>query len=151
MTPDRAHLERDLAAPLFAEGAARGRWRLITVAWPHAIFGITAKDQREFVLRLECSGYPAEPPTGGLWDLTTGTILAPGLWPRGDLVFSGTFRWDWHGGAAMYFPLDRLSRMGHGDWASTHPHMVWKPERGIVQYISEMHRYLNSRGYHGIA
>ncbi|WP_289014329.1 hypothetical protein [uncultured Methylobacterium sp.] len=151
MTPDRAQLERDLAAVPFQEGAARGRWRLITIAWPFATFGITAKDGREFAVRLECSGYPAQPPTGGLWDLAGNAILPAVKWPRGDAVFLGTFRQDWHMGAALYFPLDRLSRQGHPDWANTHPHLTWKPEKGIVQHLAEVHRFLNSRGYHGVA
>ena len=151
MTPDLAQLERDVAAAPFLEGVARKRWRLITVAWPFAIFGVTAKDMREFSLRLECSGYPAQPPTGGLWDMAQNAILAPQSWPRGDEVFLGTFRTDWHSGSALYFPLDRLSRVGHPDWASTHPHLTWEPARGVVQYLTEVYRHLNSRGYHGAA
>ena len=150
MTPDRAQLERDLAAAPFLEGAARGRWRLVTITWPHAIFGISAKDGREFLLRLECMGYPAQPPTGGLWDNAAGTILGPNGWPRGGDVFTSVFRRDWHAGAALYFPLDRLSRQGHPDWTSSHPHLDWKPALGVVQYLSEIHRHLNSRGYHGV-
>lgn len=150
MTPDRAQLERDLAAVPFLEGTARGRWHLITISWPHAYFGVKAKDGREFFLRLDCMGYPAQPPTGGLWDMTTGGVLGPQGWPRGDAVFMASFRQDWQGGAAMYFPLDRISRQGHPDWISAHPHLAWKPEAGITQYLAEVHRHLNSRGYHGI-
>lgn len=150
MTPDRAQLERDLAAAPFLEGAARRRWRLVTIAWPHAYFGIRARDDREFVLRLDCIGYPVQPPTGGLWSLASGTILGTQEWPRGNDVFMATFRRDWHAGAALYFPLDRLSRQGHPDWTSAHPHLDWKPAKGIVQYLAEIHRHLNSRGYHGV-
>jgi hypothetical protein len=151
MTPDHAHLERDLAAVPFMEGAARGRWRLITIAWPFAIFGVTAKDGREFVIRLECSGYPAQPPTGGLWDIAGDRVLPAERWPRGDDVFLGTFRQDWQAGAALYFPFDRVSRQGHAEWAVTHPHLEWDPDRSIVQHLAEVHRFLNSRGYHGAA
>jgi len=151
MSPDQAQFERDLAAPLFLEGGIRSRWRLVTVAWPYALFGVTARDGREFFIRLDCSGYPAEPPTGGLWDIVQNAILSQKDWPRGDEVFLGTFRRDWHGGAALYFPLDRLSRQGHPEWSQTHPHLGWKPEKGIVQHLSEVHRFLNSRGYHGVA
>lgn len=150
MTPDRAQLERDLATASFLEGAARGRWRLVTISWPHALFGVTAKDGREFVVRLDCSGYPAQPPTGGLWDLARGAVLGPQAWPRGDDVFRSVFRQDWYMGAALYFPLDRVSRQGHAEWGSTHPHLAWNAEKGIVQHLAEMHRHLNSRGYHGV-
>lgn len=150
MTPDRAQLERDLAAAPFQEGVARGRWRLVTIAWPYAFLGIMAKDKWEFTVRLDCGGYPAQPPTGGLWDLAANTILSAVAWPRGDTVFLGTFRNDWHLGAALYFPLDRISRQGHHDWVHTHPHLTWKPEKGIVQHLAEVHRFLNSRGYYGV-
>lgn len=151
MTPDHAQLERDFAAAPFQEGVVRERWRLMTIAWPYAFLGVTARDGHEFTLRLECSGYPAQPPTGGLWDTAKSTVLSEQDWPRGDDVFLGTFRRDWHAGAALYFPLDRLSRQGHAEWTNTHPHLSWKPEKGIVQHLSEVHRFLNSRGYHGVA
>jgi hypothetical protein len=151
MTPDRAQLERDLAAAPVQEGAARGRWRLVKVAWPHVLFGVRAKDGREFVVRLECMGYPVQPPTGGLWDVATGTVLGERDWPRGDDVFMATFRRDWQLGTALYFPLDRVSRQGHPDWGGAHPHLTWRPEKGIVQYLAEVHRHLNSRGYRGCA
>lgn len=147
MTPDRAALERDLAMAPFREGVARKRWRLVEVTWPYALVGVTARDGREFILRLDCCGYPAEPPTGGFWDVETGAYLAQHAWPKGDDVFQSVIRWDWRQGAALYFPLDRVSRAGHSDWASTHPHLAWDPTKGIVQHLTEVHRLLNSRGY----
>jgi hypothetical protein len=150
MTRDRAALERDLAAAPFLEGAARGRWRRIDVVWPHVLIGIKARDDREFVLRLECCGYPAEPPTGGLWDMSKNAFLDQASWPKGDSVFASVMRWDWRNGAAIYFPLDRVSRAGHNDWPSQHPHLAWSPDKGVVQYVAEVRRLLNSRGYHGV-
>jgi hypothetical protein len=143
-------LERDLAAMPFREGTARGRWKLLGITWPHALFSIRARDGREFMLRLECSNYPAQPPTGGLWDSARSGPPEASGWPRGDAVFSSVFRRDWQCGTALYMPLDRVSRMGHLDWPTQHPHLVWKPELGVVQYLAEVHRQLSSRGYHGI-
>jgi hypothetical protein len=151
MSPDRAALERDLAAAPFQEGAARKRWRLVEIAWPHVLIGIVARDGREYILRLECCGYPAEPPTGGLWNTIAKGFLDQISWPKGDPVFSSVMRWDWRNGAAIYFPLDRVSRTGHPEWVSQHPHLVWSPQKGIVQYVAEVHRHLKSRGYHGVA
>lgn len=150
MTPDRASLKRDIAAAPFLEGTARGWWRLITISWPHALFGVAARDGREFVLRLDCMGYPAEPPTGGLWDMERNAPPQATHWPQGDEVFRSVFRQDWKDGTALYFPLDRVSRTGHGEWPTRYPHLVWRPERGIVQYLAEVHRHLNSRGYYGL-
>ena len=151
MTPDRAALERDLLAPPFREGVARRRWRLSEVLWPHVLVGVTARDGREFVLRLECCGYPAQPPTGGFWNVARGAFLGLHDWPKGDDVFASAIRWDWRQGAALYIPLDRVSRMGHPDWLATHPHLAWNPAKGIVQYLVEVHRLLNCRGYRGVA
>lgn len=147
MTPDRVALERDLAAVPFKEGTARDRWRLVEVAWPYVLISVTARDGQEFVLRLECCGYPAQPPTGGFWSQARGSYLLESEWPKGDDVFQSVVRWDWRQGAALYFPLDRVSRVGHEEWTSTHPHLAWNPASGIVQHISEVHRLLNSRGY----
>jgi hypothetical protein len=35
----------------FRVGVAEGRWRLITIAWPIALIGVTAKDSQEYALR----------------------------------------------------------------------------------------------------
>jgi hypothetical protein len=149
MQPDHATLQRDLASPSFREGIARKAWRLIEVAWPFTLIGITAHDGHEHVVRLDCCGYPTEPPTGGLWDMERGATLSPAQWPRGDDVFLSMLRHDWNGGTAIYFPLDRVARTGHPDWAHTHAHLTWNPAKGIVQHVSEVHRLFNSGGYHG--
>lgn len=146
MLPDQAHLQRDLDAAPFREGVARRRWQLVGVTWPFVLIGIRARDEREFVLRLECIGYPDQPPTGTLWHTALNTRLAEADWPKGDAVFSSVIRYNW---PAIYFPLDRMSRQGHPNWATEHPNLGWKPREGIVQYLAEISRHLNSRGYHG--
>lgn len=150
MTPDRVIFDRDIAAAPFLEGVARNRWALETLDWPHGLFDVTASDARVFHLRLNFEGYPADPPTGGLWDPDTGTIPAPNKWPTGDAAFASVFRRDWQNGTALYMPLDRISLNGHHEWTSQHPHLVWRPDFGLVQYLAEVHRLLNMRGYHGI-
>ncbi len=150
MTPDHIALERDLAAVPFIAGVARKRWRLVEVLWPHVLIGVSAKDGHEFVLRLECCGYPAQPPTGGFWNIERGTHLTLAEWPKGDDVFQSIIRFEWRSGAAIYFPLDRVSRQGHDNWRAEHPDPVWDPAKGIVQYVAEIHRLLNSRGFRGV-
>src|SRR3546814_4360831 len=44
-------------------GQAEGRWRLVEIRWPHAFISVTAKDGREFLLRLNCAGFPQALPT----------------------------------------------------------------------------------------
>jgi hypothetical protein len=150
MTPDRVIFERDIAAAPFLEGVARNRWTLEILTWPHCVFSITARDGHRFYLRLNFDGYPAQPPTGGLWDPATGTIPAAEKWPKGDEVFSSVFRRDWQNGTALYMPMDRVSLAGHHDWPSQYPHLVWDPVKGLTQYLAEVHRLLNARGYHGL-
>lgn len=150
MTPDRASFERDVAAAPFLEGVARGRWTLVSTSWPRALFSVTAADGQTFHLRLDLTGYPAIAPTGGLWDPDRDALPTIERWPKGDAVFSSVFRRDWQHGTTLYFPLDRVALNGHHDWPAQYPHLVWRPELGIVQYLGEAHRLLNSRGYHGI-
>src|SRR3546814_15377790 len=56
-------------------GQAEGRWRLVEIRWPHAFISVTAKDGREFLLRLNCAGFPQALPTGGPWDMAADRIL----------------------------------------------------------------------------
>jgi len=150
MTPDQAIWERDIGAASFLEGVARNRWSIVSLDWPFALFGITARDGRIFYLRLNFAGYPTAPPTGGLWDPETETVPALNQWPTGDAVFVSVFNRGWQNGLALYMPLDRVSLNGHHDWPAQYPHLMWQPDRGLVQYIGEVHRLLNARGYHGI-
>jgi hypothetical protein len=151
MTPDRVIFERDIAAAPFLEGVARNRWALKTLKWPYGLFSVTARDGGIFHLRLDLAGYPAASPTGGLWDCEAGAILAQDKWPIGDAAFASVFRRDWQDGRALYMPLDRISLNGHHDWPSQYPHLIWRPDLGLVQYLAEVHRLLNTRGYHGIS
>lgn len=150
MAPDQAIWERDIAATPFVEGVARNRWALVSRDWPFALFNIIARDGRAFHLRLNFDGYPAASPTGGLWDPTTGAPPNQVQWPIGDAVFASVFNPSWQNGLALYLPLDRVSLNGHHDWPTQYPHLMWQPERGLVQYLGEVHRLLNARGYHGL-
>lgn len=146
--PDQRAFEADVAKAAFRLGQAEGRWRLISVAWPFALIGVVAKDGREFVLRLNCAGYPQAAPTGGPWDMKTETILAFELWPRGQGGrVSAVFRTDWKDGSALYLPCDRESLIGHDNWRQEMPSKIWRPNDGIVQYLELVHELLQSRDY----
>ena len=146
--PDQRAFEADVEKATFRLGQAEGRWRLIGVAWPFAFLGIVAKDGREYVLRLNCGGYPQAAPTGGPWDMTTGKILAFDLWPRGQGGrVSAVFRTDWKDGSALYLPCDRESLIGHDNWRHDMPSKIWRPVDGVVQYLELVHELLQSRDY----
>lgn len=146
--PDQRAFEVDVAKAAFRLGQAEGRWRLISMAWPFAFFGVVAKDGREYALRLNCAGYPQAAPTGGPWDMETDEVLTFDLWPRGEGGrVSAVFRTDWKNGSALYLPCDRESLVGHDNWRLEMPSKIWRPSAGIVQYLELVHELLQSRDY----
>jgi hypothetical protein len=147
-SPDERALRADLAKPAFRLGGVDGRWRLIGVLWPFVVVGVTAKDGLEFALRLNCSGFPQTPPTGGPWDAARDAVLAADRWPRskGGRV-GAVFNPGWKGGTALYLPCDRESIAGHDNWRKEMPSKIWRPADGIVQYLELVHELLNSRDY----
>ena len=146
--PDERAFEADVAKAAFRLGQAERRWRLIGVTWPFTFLGVFAKDDREYVLRLNCAGYPQTAPTGGPWDMKADAILAFDQWPqgRGGRV-SAVFRTDWKDGSALYLPCDRQSYIGHDNWRQEMPSKIWRPNDGIVQYLELVHELLQSRDY----
>lgn len=146
--PDQRAFEADVAKAAFRLGEAEGRWRLIEVIWPFAFIGVIAKDGRNYVLRLNCAGYPQVAPTGGPWDIKANQILAFDLWPggRGGRV-SAVFRPDWKNGTALYLPCDRESLTGHDNWRREMPSKIWRPADGVVQYLELVYELLQSRDY----
>jgi hypothetical protein len=134
--PDLRAFEADVAKAAFRLGQAEGHWQLIEVVWPFAFIGVVATDGREYVLRLNCAGYPQVAPTGGPWDMKANQVLAFDLWPRrrGGRV-SAVFRTDWKSGTALYLPCDRESLIGHDNWRREMPSKIWRPADGVVQYL----------------
>ena len=68
LAPDERALREHVESAAFAEGAARGEWRLIgDIEWPHALIAVRAAPRPgapcEFVLRFDLTGYPVEAPT----------------------------------------------------------------------------------------
>ena len=136
-------LEQHLRGARFLAGAARGRWQQLQLEWPLLYVRISARGGWGLVLKVDCSGYPNQPPTAMPWDIGNGAMLAPALWPRGGRV-SNVFRPDWKNGTALYLPCDRQSIEGHPNWYAEYPSLIWKPDRGIVQYLEAVHDLLQS-------
>lgn len=152
MSPDQKALQADLAKASFRLGVAEKRWQLLGVSWPYLVIAVTAKDGRAFALRFECSGYPASPPTAGLWDAVRNARLADEDWPksRGGRM-GAVFRRDWKNGTALYLPCDRESIVGHDNWRTEMPSKIWRPSVGIVHYLELVHELLNSSDYQSIS
>jgi hypothetical protein len=148
MDPDEKALRADVAKPAFRVGAVDKRWRLIDIAWPHVFIGVVAKDGWEYVLRFNCTGFPASPPTAGPWDMERNGVLPPTLWPksRGGRL-GAVFNPGWKGGTALYLPCDRESIAGHGQWLTQMPSKIWRPSAGLVQYLELVHELLHCRDY----
>ena len=147
-SPDQGAFEADVAKAAFRLGEAAGRWRLVQTDWPYAFITVIAKDHLEYVLRLDCEGYPQAPPTGGPWDLSRNAVLAFDQWPRGQGGrVSAVFRTDWKHGTALYLPCDRGTITGHPNWHQEMPSKIWRPADGIVQYLEVVHELLYCRDY----
>lgn len=140
----QAALEEHLGSGRFRTGEAKGRWKLQQLTWPHVVIQLLALDGRAFDLRLDCSGYPDQPPTGTLWDSGAARMLPADRWPRGGRV-SQVFNPAWKGGAALYLPCDRESIAGHPNWHSEYSWLIWNPARGLVQYLEAVYEVLQSR------
>ena len=143
MNPERLALDAHLAGGRFRSGAARGRWRLIELEWPHAYVEVIDRDGRSICIRFDCTGYPERPPQGTPWDRSTKQQLLAQLWPRGGRV-SQVFNPGWKGGIALYIPCDREAIVGHENWYAELPHLIWKPSRGLIQYVEAIYEVLHS-------
>lgn len=147
MTPDETSLCADLVSARFLSGEDRGRWEFKKLEWPHLYVNVTARDRRAFTLRLNCGGFPNQPPTGTFWDLASNTRLPFNLWPTGGERISLAFKPSWKDGNALYIPCDRESIAGHDAWMSQYPQLIWKPTKGISHYLEVVHDLLQSRDY----
>lgn len=147
MAPDEQALRSDLMSPRFLSGEDRGRWQFKKLEWPHLYISISARDGREFALRLNCSGFPFAGPTGTFWDLATGNRLAFEKWPTGGERIQLTLKPGWKNGDALYIPCDRDSFAGHDHWASQYPQLIWNPAKGVSHYLEVVHELLQSRDY----
>lgn len=148
-TPDESVFQAHLLGGRFRSGAAAGRWRLVSIRWPHAIFAVMAADGIEYGLRFECTDYPRTPATAQPWELTSDAPLATNRWPTGRERIPLAFNPDWKNATCLYLPCDRQSIEGHANWYQQHPSLVWDPALGIVHYLRVVHDLLNSGDYRG--
>lgn len=151
--PDERSLASDLEGVRFRDGADRGFWRLVSLDWPFALIAVSAAPRTggptEFLLRIDCTGYPVEAPTACPWDALTNAPLAEDKRPRGERV-GPVFRADWRGGRALYAPWDRTGLSEHPGWSREHPLWAWHAGRDISFFLENVHELLNDDDYDGI-
>jgi hypothetical protein len=152
--PDETALRFHLAAASFRSGEMEGRWRVLGIAWPHVRIAVAAAPRpgapSEYVLRFTCDGYPSNGVTAQPWDEATNRPLPAHRWPGGRAVAPSIFNPAWKQGACLYLPADRLSTVGHPAWSTAYPSRMWKPSRGIVCYLEQIHDVLASSDYRGL-
>jgi hypothetical protein len=150
--PDERALRDHLKSSRYLIGEEAGRWRLVSITWPHAIIAIGAPPREgapdEYGLRLELTNYSAQAPLGCPWDLDDNLVLPEAKRPKGQRV-GQIWRFDWQNGQALYAPWDR-STLDHVHWQQEHQIYVWKAGRDLTFYLSNTHEYLNDDGYVGI-
>lgn len=152
VTPDertfRAHLDR----VAFQAGVDRGRWRVVSIAWPHALIAVSAAPRLdspdEFFLRFDLTGYPQQAPTATPWDPATDAKLPAERRPRGEIV-GFVFRADWK--EALYAPYDRIALQDHANWSAEHRGDTWTGSCDITFVLKRVHRLLDADDYLGAA
>jgi len=149
ITPEEAVFRQHLAAGPFRIGVASGRWRLVSMTWPYAVFMVRAADGIEYALRFEVSNYPRTPATAEPWNIEQNAPLAPEHWPAGRERIPLAFNPGWKNGTCLYLPCDRQSIEGHANWNEQHPSLIWDPVLGVVHYLRVVHDLLNSGDYSG--
>ena len=149
-SPEEAVFWNHIRSGRFQNAAARGRWRLVEVEWPHVVCGVRAADGREFGFRFECSNYPRTPATARPWDLELNAPLDSGKWPTGRDRIPLAFNPEWQGGQCLYLPCDRRSIEGHANWPQQYPHLAWDSSLGIGHYLRIIFDLLNSGDYEGL-
>jgi len=150
--PDERAFRQDVGGGAFLRGAARGRWRLVKITWPHAVIAVSAAPRAgfpsEYAFRFELTNYPQDPPTAAPWEVERDLPLATTHWPTGRSRLAAAFNPGWNA-AAIYIPCDRLAVQGHDAWRTQHPSMIWQPSGDITQYLSVLYELLNSGDYTG--
>jgi len=152
LTPDERQFRADLQGGAFLRGVARGRWRLVKTAWPHAIIAVAAAERAasptEFGFRFELTNYPQDAPTAQPWDVVGDRPLEPTRWPTGRSRVIAAFN-PGVNAKAIYIPCDRVAIQGHDAWRAQHVSMIWSPAGDITQYLRVLHELLNSGDYTG--
>ena len=156
MRPDERIFREHLTRGAFRQGEIRGKWEVLRIAWPKAIFCVSAASRPgapdRYALQFDLAGYPQAAPTARLWNADADASLAPNNYPTGP---SGSrveraFRSDWHNGEALYLPCDRRSINGHPAWRTQHPNLLWSPDRDITFFLEIVHDLLHSSTYTGV-
>jgi hypothetical protein len=141
---DQARLLAHLESGSFLIGTEDGRWKLQEVIWPFVLVDVMAFNGDVYTLRLQCEGYPTQPPTGIFWDMVNNIPLASNRWPRAGVRVGQALRPD---GAALYIPCDRLSIAGHDQWTQLYSSWLWDAQVGLTRYLQVVSELIGGTDY----
>lgn len=159
MAPDQRIVTEHLQTPEFRSGVADGIWGHIEVEqvpWPHVLLWIAAPARKDapdrFHVRLDCTGYPTDAPTGNLVDPCSWGPLDAARRPKGRTGsrFARVMRTDWEGGRAFYHPFDRRAAKSHPDWPKAMPRKLWTPAHTLTSWLEEFYALFQSDDYLGV-
>lgn len=144
--PSEKAVDIDIASVRFQTGVARKQWRVILYAFPVLIMVVAAIEpdgrKSEYYFRFELSGFKATAPEVMLWDLETNSFLPEGKRPKGSRRVMEAFKiWGEH--KTVYRPWERTG-MTHGNWATTHPELIWHSKRDLAFILEDLHGLLTS-------
>lgn len=155
-------LEADLERPEFRIGVAKGQWELAEpvseTRWPAVFTWITAalreKGPARWLVRWDVAGYNAQRATGAFWDPDKNDFLDKGAWAKAQAgsVAAAVFKVEgWaQPGRGFYHPYDRLAWAGHeSKWAQENPQFLWTTTNTLTDFITVVHRCVNSEAYLG--
>jgi hypothetical protein len=137
----------------FQIGVDLGKWRLVSVSWPHVYISVTALAYEgwpsSYYFEFECTNYPDAGVTAQPWDLEKSKPLEPQKWPGGKNRVPKVFNPGWNNGQCLYLPCDRLAIKGHDEWLIKQKHLIWRTSSDITLYLEAIHELLNSSDYTG--
>lgn len=145
MSPDEVTLRADLAGTRYLVNEFRGKWKLVSLEFPIAMFRVRAAAKPGcppwLLLRLDCQGYRGVAPTGQLWSGLTNAALEPQMRPHTAGGIMTAFQ-EW--GKCLYHPIDRLAR---DHWPGQHAELAWSNDKDINSYLEVVYDLLHDSQY----
>lgn len=138
-------LGQDLESDLFRKGVEQGFWELVEREQDTLYVLLHAPDGRDFLLKLDCSGYWEEP-IGGVFVDSGNRQVKSEAWPDGNPTFE---QWIKFRGTPFFicWDQDRFGLSHHPDWRGRKawqkkPNQLW----AYLDFLRQM-LFLPGRGY----
>ena len=142
--PAAQRVAAELLREDFIGGVEKGRWRLVSQAFPILDIAIAATepngDRKDYFFRFELTNYPAQAPMVRIWDPETNGPLAGDKRPKGNGRVALAFQvWC---KVTFYRPWDRCTGP-HNANAARLPNWGWRSDRTLMFILEDLHGILN--------